>query len=351
MQLLRLRLVNFRQHADTELEFGPGITGIIGPNGSGKTTILEAIAWALYGAQAVRGDKDSIRRLGAKGRAGVEVDLEFRLGAHEYRVTRGLSTAALHQDGQVIANSLKAVTGKLERTLGMTHDEFFNTYFTGQKELAVMAALGKTERAAFLSRVLGYERLRDSLAAVVDEARTLGVDYVGTAWIPHNDGPLTDEAAHHGAADFSAWSRAVRERGLQFFYHVHGYEFQPGASGAVPMDILMRETPDDAMKFEMDVFWISRPGADPVAWLRKYPTRWRLLHLKDMKKGTPTNVNTGSANPDETEVPLGTGQIDYRGVLRTAGEVGVEQYFIEDETAEPFATMPLSVQWLATVRY
>src|SRR5439155_743483 len=92
MQLLRLRLVNFRQHADTELEFGPGITGIIGPNGSGKTTILEAIAWALYGAQAVRGDKDSIRRLGAKGRAGVEVDLEFRRGAR--RGAPGRRTAA-----------------------------------------------------------------------------------------------------------------------------------------------------------------------------------------------------------------------------------------------------------------
>src|SRR5437764_14779708 len=100
MQLLRLRLVNFRQHADTELEFGPGIMGIIGPNGSGKTTILEAIAWALYGAQAVRGDKDSIRRLGAKGRAGGDVELEFRLGAHEYRVTRGRASAAPPPDGQ-----------------------------------------------------------------------------------------------------------------------------------------------------------------------------------------------------------------------------------------------------------
>src|SRR5881628_1711436 len=179
MQLLRLRLVNFRQHADTELVFGPGITGIFGPNGSGKTTILEAIAWAIYGVQAVRGDRDSIRRLGAKGRAGVEVELEFRLGAHEYRVTRGLTTAALHQDGQVVANSLKAVTDKLERTLGMTHEEFFNTYFTGQKELAVMAALGKTERAAFLSRVLGYERLREAQERVREVRNALAAEARG----------------------------------------------------------------------------------------------------------------------------------------------------------------------------
>ena len=65
MKLHRLRLVNFRQHADTEIAFGDGITGIIGPNGSGKTSLLEAIAWAIYGNAAARGDKDSIRNLRA----------------------------------------------------------------------------------------------------------------------------------------------------------------------------------------------------------------------------------------------------------------------------------------------
>jgi exonuclease SbcC len=160
MELRALRLVNFRQHEDTRIEFGHGITGIVGPNGSGKSTLLEAIAWAMYGNQAARGDKDSLRRLAAKARAPVQVALDFRLGAHEYHVVRTLTTAELHQDGTVIANSLSAVTDKVQRVLGMTHDEFFSTYFTGQKDLAVMASLGKTERAAFLSRVLGYERLR-----------------------------------------------------------------------------------------------------------------------------------------------------------------------------------------------
>src|SRR2546425_191166 len=159
MRLHRLRLLNFRQHADTDLVLGPGITGIIGPNGSGKTTLLEAIAWAIYGNVAARGDKDSIRNLRAKARSSVRVEMEFGVGAHEFKVVRGLHNAELYQDGQLVANSLTEVTAKLERRLGMTHDEFFNTYFTGQKDLAVMAQLSRPERAAFLSRVLRYEQL------------------------------------------------------------------------------------------------------------------------------------------------------------------------------------------------
>jgi exonuclease SbcC len=162
MQINRLRLINFRQHENTELELGAGLTGIVGPNGVGKTTILEAIAWAMYGMPAARGSRETIRRRGAPPRARVEVELEFTLGPHQYRVLRSLHDAELYQDGDPapIARSLGTVSERVTRLLGMSREEFFNTYFTGQKELAVMAAMSAPERAHFLSRVLGYERIR-----------------------------------------------------------------------------------------------------------------------------------------------------------------------------------------------
>ena len=162
MQLHRIKLVNFRQHADTEIELGPGITAIVGPNGSGKSTLLEAIAWAFYGNAAARGSRDSIRRHRAPGRSQVRVEVDFGLGAHEFHVSRGMYKAELFQDhdSNPIAVSHQEVSGRLTRVLGLNREEFFNTYFTGQKELAVMGAMGSTDRSKFLSRILGYDKLK-----------------------------------------------------------------------------------------------------------------------------------------------------------------------------------------------
>ena len=181
MRLRQLTLTNFRQHADTSIDFGLGITGIIGPNGSGKTTILEAIAWALYGNEAARGKRDSIRFARAEARAPVRVDLQFELGGHTYRVVRGLTSAELYLDGaeQPIANSITSVSEMVYGKLGMSRSEFFNTYFTGQKELTLMATLGPTERAQFLSRVLGYERLRAAQELVREQRRQLIAELSG----------------------------------------------------------------------------------------------------------------------------------------------------------------------------
>jgi sugar phosphate isomerase/epimerase len=245
----------------------------------------------------------------------------------------------------------KDVPGTLARVraLGFSEVELAGTY-----GLSAQQFRQELDRAGLRATSMhtGYERLRDSLEAVLAEARTLGVRYVGPAWIPHPQGQsFTDAMARQTAADFNRWGRAARAAGLQFFYHIHGYEFQPGPGGTLPMDVLMRETDPEAVKFELDVFWATRPGQDPSALLRKYPDRWELMHLKDMRKGVPTGDHSGTAPPDETEVPVGTGQIDYRAVLRTAKDIGLDRYYIEDETSDPFATIPQSIRWLETVRY
>ena len=182
MRLNRLQMTNFRQHLATPpIEFDSGVTGIIGPNGAGKSTILEAIAWALYGTPAARGTRESIRSIRAPARSGVRVELDFDLGGHRYRVIRGLTNAELYLDGSEtpIANTITGVTELLRRRLGMSLEEFFNTYFTGQKELSVMAAMGPAERAQFLSRVLGYERLRGAQKLVRDRRNMVAAHIAG----------------------------------------------------------------------------------------------------------------------------------------------------------------------------
>ncbi|HEX8942980.1 MAG TPA: SMC family ATPase [Gemmatimonadaceae bacterium] len=207
MRLNSLHLCNFRQHIDTRIDFEMGITGIIGPNGSGKSTILEAIAWALYGMPAARGTRESIRSYRAGPRAAVTVELDFELGGHRYFVSRGLTNAELYLDGATapIATSITGVTELLRRRLGMSHDEFFNTYFTGQKELSIMAAMAPAERAQFLSRVLGYERIRTAQGLVRERRKAIVSETAGL-----RAGMSDPEAVARALAD--ATSRVAESR-------------------------------------------------------------------------------------------------------------------------------------------
>ncbi|HMS02793.1 MAG TPA: SMC family ATPase, partial [Gemmatimonadaceae bacterium] len=221
MRLHALTLRHFRQHIDTHIRFAPGLTGIIGANGAGKSTILEAIAWALYGNSAARGTRDSIRHARSPD-ATVRVELEFELGAHRYRVERTLRSAELHQDGRPVAAGIKATNELLQRRLGMSRTEFFNTYFTGQKELDVMAALGPTDRARFLARVLGYDRLTGAQELVREKRRQLVAELQGlrsgmpdpeaVAAREREAGVALRDARATATAREAAWREAVAAR-------------------------------------------------------------------------------------------------------------------------------------------
>jgi sugar phosphate isomerase/epimerase len=191
-----------------------------------------------------------------------------------------------------------------------------------------------------------YERLQKDIGGAVAEAKALGVKYVMVSWIPHQDGVrFTDDAARKAAADFNTWGAAFRAAGIIFAYHFHGYEFDPNPDGTTPFDVIVHETHPGDVNFEMDVFWVTHGGQNPVALLEKYPDRWKLMHIKDMRKGTKIPVYTGHA-PGSDDVPVGTGITDWPAVFREANAVGVQWYFIEDESNTSLTNIPKSKAYI-----
>lgn len=199
-----------------------------------------------------------------------------------------------------------------------------------------------------IANMVGYDQLEKNLPAVIAEAKALGVKYVGTAGIPHQ-GSFTEADCRAAAALFNKVGEQLNREGLRFFYHNHGFEFVPKDEGTL-FDLLVAETKPEWVAFEMDVFWVAHPGQDPVKLLRKYPTRWELMHVKDMRKGTATGKLTGSEDV-RNDVALGSGQIDVAATLREAVKVGVKHFFIEDESPSVMQQIPQSLRYLESLAW
>ena len=193
-----------------------------------------------------------------------------------------------------------------------------------------------------------YDSYRDQLDTVVAEAKVLGLKYAGNAWITHKD-TFDEREARDAAAVFNRAGKALKAEGIKFFYHVHGFEFQPYKDGTL-LDLLMKETDPDLVRYQMDVFWIVFPGQDPIKLLEKYKGRWELMHLKDMKKGLQTGELTGKTDVTN-DVTLGTGQMNWPAILKAAKRSGVKWYFIEDESPTAADQVPQSLKFLQTVKY
>ncbi len=184
MRLIELNLTNFRQHVDTRIAFTDGLTGIIGPNGAGKSTVLEGISWALYGQNALRTNNEDVRTTTAPGGTEVRVELGFEIHSQNYTVTRTIhptkgSTAALEVDGRVMSTGVSEVNRRVTDLLGMDYSAFFTSFFTSQKQLEFMADKDGRQRAAAISRMLGYERLSKSRDEANEERKSLDREIKG----------------------------------------------------------------------------------------------------------------------------------------------------------------------------
>lgn len=224
--------------------------------------------------------------------------------------------------------------------LGITDMEFSNLFGKTATELRALL----DERGMNCSSFgVSYTDLQNKLAQVGSNAKTLGASYVRVAWVPH-EGPFTLDLAKKTVADFNNFGKQLKEQfGLTFCYHNHGYEFEKYEGGTL-FDYIVQNTDPNYVSFEIDILWTFFPGADPAALIKKYPKRFKLMHLKDLRKGVVGNLSGGT--PVENDVALGTGQLDLPAILKAAKKSSIEHYYIEDESPSYATQVPQTIAYL-----
>lgn len=221
----------------------------------------------------------------------------------------------------------------------------------------VRAILDKNGLAAPSCHV-GYDVVEKKLPETIDAAHTIGHSFIVCPWI---------EVKLRQAPDgwkqvvqlFNKAGETCKKAGIQFGYHNHTFEFMPDPNlgGKMPYDFLLENTDANLVKMEMDLCWISVAGQDPVSYFSRYPGRFPLVHVKDVKeipKATPGKtdefLNTDFEKKEMTEV--GSGVIDWKRIFSHADQAGIQHYFVEhDAPNDPFASIAGSYKYLAALRF
>lgn len=227
----------------------------------------------------------------------------------------------------------------LIKSMGINNIEF--SWLFGQTAAELRAMLDERGMVC-TSYGVGYDRLLNEIDEVVKEAKTLGAKYVRVASIPYEK-PFDLEDAKKAVADFNKGGKILKDQDLIFCYHNHGFEFQPWNNETL-YDYIVQKTNPEYVSFEMDILWVVHPGQDPVKLLQKYPDRYRLMHVKDLKTGVKGDLS--GSTPKENDVILGTGQIDIPAILKAAQNTNIEYFYIEDENPNVDEQVPQDIAYL-----
>jgi sugar phosphate isomerase/epimerase len=226
----------------------------------------------------------------------------------------------------------------------------FAGYF-GRTPQQVRAIIDKNGLTAPSTHVQ-YDELDEKFPSVIEASKTIGMGYIVCPWIPEELRKSPD-IWKQASEKFNRCGEATKKAGIQFAYHNHWFEFLP-VNGKLPYDELLTLCDKNLVKMELDLCWITVGGSDPLKYFDRYPGRFPLVHVKDIKKLPPvTQAGTqdfGSSLKDMTEV--GSGIIDWKRIFVQSEKAGITHYIVEhDNPANPFESITKSYQYLEKLRF
>jgi len=229
------------------------------------------------------------------------------------------------------------------KALGITEIEGPNPKNMAPEEFKKLA----NERGISIPSIgVDYGLLKEDAYQVISLAKLFGATFVMVAWIPHGK-TFTIDDAKKAVDDFNREGKILKDNGITLCYHDHGYEFGPYGDGTL-LDYIIQNTNPEYVSFEMDIMWTFHGGGDPAKLLYKYKDRWKMLHLKDIRKGIANDLTGGTST--NNDVALGTGQLDIPGILKAAKAIGIQHYFIEDESPNHAAQIPVTLAYIKSLK-
>ena len=179
-----------------------------------------------------------------------------------------------------------------------------------------------------------------------DEAAAIGMKYLICPSLPAEN-RMTEDDYKKAADTFNQRGQTCKSRGLKFAYHNHDQAFSQRPTGFIAEEVLLKNTDAALVDYEMDIYWVVTGGQDPIVWLKKYPNRFRLCHIKDRKKNIPITER-------EASVDVGTGSINFEKILHVAKKNGMQYYIVEQEKYEgatSLASARVDAEYLKKIKF